>query len=150
MKITTTRFDDFDISEEEIIYMPTGMLGFPKKNRFVIIQQKEMFPFCWYQSVDDPALAFVVISPFIFMPDYSIDTESTLSELSWHETKENLDLYVVVNASGGSLAKMTANLIGPVLINTRIREAVQIVIHNSPYSCRHILFSKEGHVRSTS
>ena len=115
--------------------MPSGMLGFPDKQRFVILQHKETSPFYWYQSVDDPALAFVITSPFLFMPDYEVDIEDGLIETPWDSSREDnvLELYVVVNIPKGSPEKMTANLIGPILVNNRTRQAVQVVICNSPY-----------------
>jgi len=41
MNIKTTRFGTITIGEEKIITMPFGMLGFPDKKRFIIIQHKE-------------------------------------------------------------------------------------------------------------
>ena len=116
--------------------MPFGMLGFPDVRRFVMLQHKEDSPFFWYQSVDDPMLAFVIMSPFLFKPDYNVDVENGLKEMSWNEKEKqnNLELYVVVNIPKGVPDKMTANLIGPILINNKIHQAVQMVISDSPYT----------------
>ncbi|MBW2616278.1 MAG: flagellar assembly protein FliW [Deltaproteobacteria bacterium] len=135
MKIETTRFGTVTLGEEKILNMPFGMLGFPDKQRFVMLQHKENSPFFWYQSVNDPALAFVIISPFLFMPDYEVDIEDILTEMSWNKKSKNngLELYVVVNIPKGSPEKMTANLIGPILVNNKTRQAVQMVISKSPY-----------------
>jgi len=136
LKIKTTRFGIITIEEEKIITMLFGMLGFPDVKRFVILQHKENSPFFWYQSVDDPMLAFVIMSPFLFKPDYNVDVENVLKEMSWNEEEEqnNLELYVVVNIPKGAPDKMTANLIGPILINNKIHQAVQMVISDSPYT----------------
>ena len=136
MKIKTTRFGTISIEEEKIISMPFGMLGFPDVRRFVMLQHKEDSPFFWYQSVDDPMLAFVIMSPFLFKPDYNVDVENGLKEMSWNEKEKqnNLELYVVVNIPKGVPDKMTANLIGPILINNKIQQAVQMVISDSPYT----------------
>jgi flagellar assembly factor FliW len=136
LKIKTTRFGTINIEEEKIITMPFGMLGFLDKKRFVMLQHKENSPFFWYQAVDDPTLAFVITSPFLFKPDYKVDVDDVLKEMSWNGDMEenNLELYVVVNIPKGSPEKMTANLIGPILINNKVRRAVQMVISNSPYT----------------
>ena len=136
MKIKTTRFGTITIEEEKIITMPFGMLGFPDVKRYVILQHKENSPFFWYQSVDDPTLAFVIINPFLFKPDYNVDVENVLKEMSWNEEEkqDNLELYVVVNIPKGAPDKMTANFIGPILINNKIHQAVQMVISDSPYT----------------
>jgi len=145
MNIKTTRFGTINIEEENIINMPFGMLGFLDKKRFVILQHKKNSPFFWYQSIDDPTLAFVITNPFLFRPDYEIDMDDVLKEMSWNgdRGKNNLELYVVVNIPKGSPDKMTANLIGPILINNKARQAVQIVISNSPYTHKFPLIKED-------
>jgi flagellar assembly factor FliW len=135
LKIKTTRFGTISIKKEKTIDMPFGMLGFPDKNKFIILQHRENSPFFWYQSVDDPTLAFVITSPFLFKPDYEIDLENAFKEMSWNGDgkTDGLEIYIVVNIPKGLPQKMTGNFIGPILINNKVRQAVQIVISNSPY-----------------
>ena len=144
-KIHTTRFGTITIGKQRVISMPFGMLGFPDKTRFVILQHREDSPFFWYQSVDDPALAFVITNPFIFKSDYEVDVGNMIEEMSWNEEEvnNNLELYVVVNIPKGAPDKATANLVGPILINNKTRQAVQMVIANSPYSYRFPLIRKD-------
>ncbi len=136
MKIKTTRFGTISIKKEKTIDMPFGMLGFPDIKKFIILQHREKSPFFWYQSVDDESLAFVITNPFLFEPDYEIDLESTLKEMSWNGdgNKHHLEIYIVVNIPKGLPQKMTGNFIGPILINNKVRQAVQIVISDSPYT----------------
>ena len=138
MKIETSQFGTIQIPEEKIITMPAGMPGFPGRRRFIILEREETRPFCWYQCVDDPGLALVIMNPYLFKPDYSVDLKPALKEMSWEDDGEDsLKLYVVVNASEGVPEKITANLIGPLVINSRRHEAVQMVIHDCPYSHRY-------------
>ena len=136
MKVDTTRFGAITIDEQKIITMPFGMLGFPDEKRYVIVQHKENSPFFWYQSIDDPALAFVITSPFFFVPDYAVSLDDAINQMSWNEERvgDKVELYVVVNIPKGSPDKMTANLIGPILVNTETFEALQMVVTDSPYS----------------
>jgi flagellar assembly factor FliW len=138
VKIETTRFGALDIDESKIIRMPHGMPGFPESRRFVLFPHKEGSPFFWYQSVDDPALAFVLTSPFLLVADYRVETQEALRTMAWDENgaEGNFELYVVVNIPKGSPEKITANLIGPILINNAAREAMQMVIADSAYSHR--------------
>ncbi len=138
MKIETSQLGTIQIAEDKIISMPAGMPGFPGKRRFIILEREETRPFYWYQCVDDPNLALVIMNPYLFKPDYLVDLKPALKEMSWEtDEQDSLKLYVVVNASEGVPEKVTANLIGPLVINTRKREAVQIIIHDSPYSHQH-------------
>ena len=136
MKIKTTRFGEISVEKDKIIDMPSGMLGFPDKKKFIILQHQENSPFFWYQSVDDPTLAFVITNPFLFKPDYEIDLEGALKEMSWNGDgkNDNLEIYIVVNIPKGLPHKMSGNLIGPILINNKVHQAVQIVISDSPYT----------------
>ena len=138
MKIETPQFGTIEIAEDKIITMPAGMPGFPGRRRFIILEREETQPFYWYQCVDDPDLALVIMDPYLFKPDYSVDLNPALKEMSWEaDGEDSLKLYVVVNASEGVPEKITANLIGPLVINTQRHEAVQMVVHDSPYSHRY-------------
>jgi flagellar assembly factor FliW len=146
LKIKTTRFGTIDIEEEKMIKMPFGILGFPDKKKFIILQHQENSPFFWYQSVDDPGLAFVITDPFLFIPDYKIDLEVTLKEMSWNGDGNSryLNLFIVVNIPRGMPHKMTGNFIGPILVNDKVYQAVQIVLSNSPYTHKFPLFKKKN------
>jgi flagellar assembly factor FliW len=124
--------------------MPHGMLGFSDKKQYIILQHQENSPFFWYQSLDDPGIAFVITSPFLFIPDYQIDLKAVLKEMSWDiDGKDDvLDLYIVVNIPKGMPHQMTGNLIGPILINNNLNQAVQMVLSNSPYSHKYPLLKK--------
>ncbi len=138
MKIKTKKFGEIDAPEDKIITMPAGLPGFPETRRYVIVEREETQPFNWLQCVDDPDLALVIINPYLFKPDYSVDLKPALKEMSWEgEAEDSLILYVVVNVSEGVPRKVTANLIGPIVINTRKREGVQMIINDSPYSHQH-------------
>ena len=121
--------------------MPYGMLGFSDQKQYLIFQHQKNSPFFWYQSVNHPGLAFVITSPFLFMPEYKIDFNSVLKEMSWDtNVKDNfLELYIVVNIPKGKPQQMTGNFIGPILINNNLNQAVQIVLSNGPYTHKYPL-----------
>lgn len=138
MKIATAQFGDVEIEEDKIITMPMGLLGFPENKRFVIFHHKENSPFFWYQSLDNPGLAFVVINPLVFKPDYKVNPEVVLEEMKWSK-EANFDLFVIITIPQGRPRDMTANLIGPILVNLNTKEAVQMVIANTSYTHKYPL-----------
>jgi flagellar assembly factor FliW len=141
LQINSTRFGTLEVPNDKIITMPGGMPGFPGDKRFVILERKESKPFLWYQSADTDDLAFVIANPYLIKADYQVDVKAGKKGMGWKDVADDeLKLYVIINASSGEPAKMTANLMGPLLINTAQREAVQMVIHNSPYSHRYPIF----------
>jgi flagellar assembly factor FliW len=146
VKIETTRFGTVEVPEDRVITMSQGLLGFPEKKRFCIIQHKKDSPFFWFQSVEEPALAFVITNPWLFKPDYKVDLALVNQNTGWENDDEDVssECYVLVTIPKGSPEKMTANLIGPVIINNKTREAVQIVLSDESYSHKYPLVNKEA------
>jgi flagellar assembly factor FliW len=144
VKFDTTRFGTVDVPEDRIITMSKGMMGFPENKRFCIIQHKEDSPFFWYQSVDDPALAFVITNPWLFKPDYKVDLDLASQTMGWEDDGKDVpvECYVLVTIPKGSPEKMTANFVGPLIINTKTREGVQIVLSDESYSLKYPLVKK--------
>ena len=138
MKINTRKFGEVEVGEDKIFRMPAGMLGFPGRELYTLLERTETRPFCWLQCVDDPDLAMVVLNPFLFKPDYSVDLKAALREMDWPaEDEEKLLLFVVINTWEGEPERITANLIGPVVLNPVRQEAFQMVMADSPYSHQH-------------
>lgn len=139
MKISTRRFGDIHIDAGKILTMPEGLPGFPGFDHFVVIEDKKTVPFCWLQSTQEPNLALVIMDPFLFMPDYQVNVETLVTDMDWKNIKrKDLLIYVVVNIFGeNETKKITANLMGPLVINIKNNQAVQLIMGDSPYSCQH-------------
>lgn len=138
MKIKTRKFGEIDIAEEKIITMPMGLPGFPGCRRFVLLELQETRPFCWYQSADDPNLVLVVMNPQLFQPDYRADYRSAIREMEWKDTtEEDMAIYVVLTVNETGPNRITANMMGPIVINTKQREAVQLIHLDGNHSLKH-------------
>ncbi len=149
MKITTRKFGEIEINEQDILFMPQGLAGFADYKKFVLIQDPETDPLCWFQSVEEPNLSLVIMDPFIFKKDYTVDGASVIREMKWENTSEEaLLIYVVVNIFASASQKdesreeeksrkITANLAGPLVINPNNHEAIQVILPNPDYSCQH-------------
>ncbi|MBM4339170.1 MAG: flagellar assembly protein FliW [Deltaproteobacteria bacterium] len=138
MKVLTSRFGTIDIDEGQIIHMPNGMIGFPDEKRYVLLEHRKGSPFFWFQSVDNGSLAFVLIDPLTFKPDYEIEIDpedSAALELS--HASNGIQTLTVVNISSNPPAEITANLLAPIVFNVSRRRAKQIALYQSPYSWRH-------------
>ena len=140
MKIVTRKFGEVEIDKKKVLTMPDGLPGFPGYEKFVLLEDPKAAPFCWFQSMEEANLALIVMSPFVFKPDYEIDLEDFVaSKESWKGVKaEDLMVYVVINVSEGKKEKrITANLLGPIVLNLKNNEAVQVIISDSAYSHQH-------------
>lgn len=138
MIVKTARFGDIEIEEEKIIKMPEGIFGFPDQKRFFIMNHKDT-PFKWLQSLDDPSLAFVIMNPIIFEPNYHINIpKSEVACLDIFEEKDALVMVIISIPKDPS--KMTANLQGPLVINTKKMLAKQLILSDGKYTTRHYIF----------
>lgn len=141
MNIQTTRFGELSIEPTKIITLDEGIIGFPDK-RFILLTPQESAPFCWLQSVDNAALAFVVVDPAEFFPDYSFKiTPDEKEKLMLGEGEQVVILVIVTPAKEPVL--ITCNLQGPVVINLAAMKAKQIVLEEG-FTTRHYLFPEEA------
>lgn len=144
LKIETKQFGSIDIDSDKVYTMLDGMPGFSGMKRFVIIERVDIRPFHCFQSIDDPQLVFYIMNPYLFKSDYTVDMEQVAKEAGWEgDPVSDVKLYVIVNTSTGVPERITANLIGPLLIHIKRFEAIQLVLHNSLYSHQHRIFSSD-------
>ena len=136
MLIETTRFGPVEVDESRLIEIPAGLLGFSSYKTFSLLQPDENGVFFWLQSVETPDLAFVVTDPALWVPDYQATIrKEQMEELGLNETGD-AQVLVIVNKRDKSL---TANLQGPIIINTANRRAMQLVLAEKKWSTRHEL-----------
>lgn len=135
MQVSTRRFGTLEIAPERVIHFPLGLLGFETRQRFVMLDSDQVAPMRWLQSVDDPALAFLVVEPTQFFPDYQVTL--TPEELRVLEHAEGEDLAVLgLVVVPEDPAQMTINLLGPLVLNADKRLGMQVVLHDSGYTAR--------------
>ncbi len=133
MRINTSRFGEIEINEERIITMTASFLGFPHCHRFVLRPHKPDSPFMWLQAVDSPELAFVVIQATALNPEYRPVIPGSIRKELKIKTNEEMDLLLILTVPRKDPGKMTANLLGPVAINTRERLARQVLLDPVKY-----------------
>ncbi|MCK4403937.1 MAG: flagellar assembly protein FliW [candidate division Zixibacteria bacterium] len=141
MKFVTARFGEIDFKETEVILLPKGILGFSQLNRYVILERKEFAPFKWLQSIEDSNVAFVIMDPLEFFPNYKLEiNEIELEELNYTNSND-LVTYVIVTVPQ-NVSLVSADLLGPVVINPKNRLAKQSVMPHSPYTTKHYLLDE--------
>ena len=101
--------------------------GFPDRRRFALVQLDEDGVLCQLQSLEDPTLRFLVMSPVQFFPDYAPEvSDDVVADLAI-ESADDVIVLLVLNA-GESLGTTTANLMAPVLVNTATLRASQVIL----------------------
>jgi flagellar assembly factor FliW len=141
MEIETSRFGTMSIDEERTMTFPRGLLGFPEKQRFALIQTGQGNYFFWLQSIDDPNLAFVVTDPSTFFKDYDVALrDETVADLQLTDLSF-MQVFVICNKVGDWL---TGNLLGPIVVNAANRKAEQIVLTEKKWTTRQPLLKLQA------
>jgi len=140
LEIATTRFGIVHAREDQVIDVPSGILGFPEDRRYILFNHQEGSPFWWFQSLDHGALAFVLIDPFLIKPDYELQMSPEDTLLLQFDKDEGglskIQPMAIVSISREEPRVITANLLGPVVINLKKRVAKQVVLDRQNYSHR--------------
>lgn len=138
MMIETTRFGQVEVDEDRLLAFPQGVLGFETIQEYCLLEHKPGSPFHWLQATANPTLAFVVVDPFSFIADYELTiSDADVSHLQL-EGPEDVRILTIVTIAG---SEVSTNLVGPILLNHRLRLGRQIVLSDSRYCTRHALLS---------
>ncbi|HOT44446.1 MAG TPA: flagellar assembly protein FliW [Spirochaetota bacterium] len=137
IKIKTRPFGEIEVTEQQIIDFPDGILGFDDVRKFVLLDaHDENSPLKWLQAYDEPELAFVIIRPVDFMREYELVVSMNDIEAVGADTAENLVVFAIVTIPTNP-SDMTANLQGPIIVNPEKRLGRQAISLSDRYSVRH-------------
>ena len=147
MKVATKAYGSIEVNERQRISFPTGLLGFESFKDYVLLDAERQ-PFYWLQSLDVEQIAFVLINPFLFRPDYemNIDNEELLPIGITDPGKAIIFSIVTIPADG---SPMTANLQGPLLINRENRMGLQAVLTDSRWKTKHDIIAEISAAKQT-
>jgi len=124
-----------EVDERQKVFFPYGVLGFEPLKYYVLLDAAQP-PFYWLQSIDKAEVAFPLIDPRVFRPDYALEVEpEELAEIGIHSAQDALDFAIVTIPNDP--AEMTANLQGPIIINRVSRVGRQSISRDSRWRVRH-------------
>lgn len=142
MKISTARFGEVEIEEERIFKFNLPIIGFDELKQFVILDlNKESF-FKWLQSVEDPAIAFPVVSVYSLNVDYAIDLPDSVVETLKIKNVESLLVMNIASIPQDNPQETTLNLLAPIIFNLDEHLAGQVILSGSGYDVSFPLFKK--------
>ena len=133
MRADTRLFGEIDIEEDKIIHMQNGMIGFPDLKNFALIydmeKEKKDSSIMWFQSMDEPQVAFPVMQPNGLKLDYNPTVnDEMLKPLG--ELKET-NIYVLTTVTATADKRDTSiNLKAPIIINTETKQGCQIIVED--------------------
>jgi flagellar assembly factor FliW len=125
------------------VRLPMGLLGFERIKEYLLVSNPAEEPFRWLRVKDNPSLAFVVVDPFIAVPDYQPDIPEPDVEFLGLTRPEEAALYSIVTLHADGRA--TINLKGPIVINRNTGIGKQVIIVNAAnYAVQHPLPEAEA------
>jgi flagellar assembly factor FliW len=118
-----------------------GLPGFPDVRTFALVNTElAQEPFSIMKCVEDPELEFVVVPAMLFFPNYSPEIdESTAGRIGL--TDVNDALLLVILTVGEEAVDVTANLLGPIVVNQKTNAATQAVLAGQDFELRQPLFA---------
>lgn len=122
----------------KILHLPFGLLGFEQIKKYQLISNAEEAPFGWLQVLNDPSLAFLVVSPFDVLTTYAPDIGAEDAKSIGLEKPEDAQLLNIVTLR--SSGQSTVNLKGPIVVNRHTLVAKQVIPVNAvDYALHHPL-----------
>ncbi|MDG0817005.1 flagellar assembly protein FliW [Bdellovibrio svalbardensis] len=141
MIISTSRFGQIELKEEDVLTFPEGMLGFADLRKFALLDDPNDEIFAWLQSCEAPQIAFPVLEPELFAPQYKASlTKSDMEALKL--SGQDKARYFSIVTIPDDPTQMTANLKAPVVVNVAQKIARQCVLQDNNLAIREPIFTK--------
>jgi flagellar assembly factor FliW len=150
MLIQSKPYGQIEVEDRQIIHFPDGILGFEYLRDYALLDASQK-PFYWLQALEEPAIAFVLIDPALFMPDYTPDvSDSDLDAVGLVPSGDEALIVFSIVTIPEQQDRMSANLQGPIIINRRNHQARQCISNNPRYKTRHYILDEIKASRGTS
>lgn len=135
MEVKTKTMGTVSVSDDKVLTFPNGLFGFESCHKYALIDA-EYKPFLWLQSLDEQSLAFLLIDPFLIEKNYELDVDDkTLFEIEI-ESPTDVIVFAIITVPNDS-SPVTVNLQGPIVINRKNNQALQVILSDSKWSTKH-------------
>ncbi len=142
MKLNTVRFGEIDVDESRIFDFVLPIIGFDTLKKFVILEPGKETLFKWLQAVEDPSLAFPVISVASLDFDYTIDLPDNIVNDLGITSVESVLVMNITSIPQDNPKGTTINLLAPLVFNVDNNKAGQIVLSGSGYDISFPMFKE--------
>ncbi len=141
MKVKTSRFGELEVNPSDIVTFTEGLLGFENLKKYFVVDPGDSTLILWLQSTEDEKVAFPIIEPKIFKPDYIAKLlPADLNGLEL-DSLQTAKLYSILTIPA-NVTEMSANLKAPVVINSNKKVGKQIVLQDSKLSVKHEMYKE--------
>ena len=134
MKTIQTRFGEVSYDPDKTIHFPKGLLGFEHLREFIVMPSDNEDPMLCIQSTEDPMVAFLLVDPTLFFPDYRVFPDDSASQVLGIASEDQC--FVLSTITVHSDGRISINLLAPVLYAPKTDRALQIVLEGSGYQAK--------------
>jgi len=132
MLLKTRLFGEIKVNDEEVIHFTKPILGFDDCRQYLLMENESIFPTFWLQSINDPNLAFPVVSPFSVDENYSINLQALdLEDIRLKSVDDALVLTLMVVPQ--TMSSIRTNLRAPIIYNPEKKVAKQLILYDEKY-----------------
>ncbi len=140
MIINTVKFGEVNIDESRIFDFVLPIIGFNDLTKYIILEPDKETLFKWLQSVEEPSLAFPIISVAALDFDYSVDLADNVVNDLEIKNPESLLVMNITSIPHENPRGTTINLLAPLIFNLDNQKAGQIVLSGSGYDISYPMF----------
>ncbi|WP_068620589.1 flagellar assembly protein FliW [Paenibacillus tuaregi] len=144
MLIQTASWGELEIETTQIYHFPKGVPGFEEETEFALIPLEEDM-FAYLQSTKEQELAFLLADPFNYYPDYEFELPEADKDELQIESKVLVRCIVSLK---DKVERSTLNLLAPIILNPDKQLGKQVILHNSAYQTKHLLWSEDNRIAS--
>lgn len=143
MLIQTKYLGEIEVTEDQIINFPQGILGFELHREFIILNIIDNDNFKILQDLKHPEIAFFLINPWDFYKDYTVDLpDEELGKIDIFLNEDHDIAVFNIVTLGKTFQESTANLLAPIIINVENKKGKQFIQNDTIYTTRHSLFAE--------
>lgn len=130
--------------EHLLVHLPDGLIGLEEWRHFILVTPQPEEPFRLLQAVDDERFSLIVIDPRHIVADYEVIlTKADAQALSNQDglyglqlKNPDMEVYCILSIQAEPF-DVTANLLGPLVINRQTGLGRQVILSDSNYNPRH-------------
>lgn len=130
LEVRSELLGTLEVPAHRVFDFPEGLVGFPECRRFALMDARPGV--YWLQSLDHPALTFVVADPFAWVEGFEFDLD-----IPPGLSTDELAVLAIVTLPREDGAPATLNLQGPLLLSFVAGTGRQLVLQRSPWGIRH-------------
>ena len=140
-QLVTPQLGVIQYQKQEVIHFSEGLYGFDDLREFLLVRKDPNSLFSYLQPITDVNTTFIVAASKDIIKNYS--PKINKADMEKIEAKNDNDIqYYVIITIPKNIEEISANLLGPVIINKHRGIGAQFISQNTEYSTKHKILNQ--------